>query len=212
MSRIVRLPNSLGELQESASKLLLESRQPRAPPVRLRSAKYRESHSDAPGSWRPRRSFSQQMPAIFALVTAAHEDCVPPEGLGTVRGIYLIGKYRPLAATNFEFVAIGVFEKEGVITRTIAFANFRAFELFPAHFAHELCNPIHFRPRIGPKRDSCAIRFVVLIWTNAKEFRWSVAASGIKSMEVSPGFFVNESKLWQKFSVKLCCHSHVFYP
>jgi hypothetical protein len=28
-------------------------------------------------------------------------------------------------------------------------------------------------------------------------------------MEGSPGFFVNESKLWQKFSVKLCRRFHV---
>jgi len=39
-----------------------------------------------------------------------------------------------------------------------------------ARFAHNLCNPIHFFSRIGPKRDACAIRFVVLIRTKAKKF------------------------------------------
>jgi len=79
-------------------------------------------------------------------------------------------KYRLLAAANFEFVAIGVFEKEGVVARTVPLANLRPLELFPAGFAHKLCNPIDFLPRISPKRDACAIRFVVLIWTKAKEF------------------------------------------
>src|SRR6266536_657848 len=120
----------------------------------------------------------------------------------------LTSKYRLLAAANFEFIAIGVFEKEGVVTRTVALANFRPLKVFPASVAHEFRNPIHFLPRVCPKRDACAIRFMVFIWTKAKEFRRPVAASGKKSMEISPGFFVNESKLWQEFSVKLSCNSH----
>jgi hypothetical protein len=125
----------------------------------------------------------------------------------------LTGKHRLLAAANFEFVAIRVFEKEGVVTRTVAPANFRPIKFFPASVAHDFRNPIHFLPRIGPKRDSCAIRFVVFVWTKAKEFRRSVAAaSGKKSMEVLAGSFVNKSKLWQKFPVELFRHFHVFHP
>ena len=120
-----------------------------------------------------------------------------------------ISKYRLLAAANFEFIAIGIFKEKSVVTRAVPFTNLGALELFPAGFAHELCNPIHFLPRISPKRDACAIRFVVFIRTKAKEFRRFVAPSGIKSMEGSPGFFVNESKLRQKFSVKLCRRFHV---
>src|SRR5262249_999139 len=119
---------------------------------------------------------------------------------------------RLLAATNFEFVSVGVFEKEGVVTRTVALANFRALEFFSASFAHQLCNPVHFFARIGPKPDSRPIRFMVFIWTKTKKLRWPVAACGIKSMEISPGFFMNKSKLWQKFSVKLSRYSHVFHP
>jgi hypothetical protein len=124
----------------------------------------------------------------------------------------LSGKYRLLAAANFEFVAIGVFEKEGVVTRTVALANFRPLKVFPACVAHEFRNPIYLFSRIGPKSDACAIRFVVFIWTKAKEFRRSFAPGGKKSMEISPGFFVNKSKLWQKFPVKLSRHLHVFHP
>jgi hypothetical protein len=119
---------------------------------------------------------------------------------------------RTFPAANFEFVAVGVFEKEGVITWTVALANFRPFELFPARVTHEFRNPIYLFPRIGPKSDACAIRFVIFIWTKAKEFRRSVAPGGKKSMEISPGFFVNKSKLWQKFPVKLFRRFHVSHP
>jgi hypothetical protein len=121
-------------------------------------------------------------------------------------------KYRFLAAANFQFVAIGVFEEEGVVTWTVALANFRALEVFPASVAYEFRNPIHFFPRIGPKCDARAIRFVVFIWTKAKEFRRFIAAGGKKSMEVSPGFFVNKPELWQEFAVKLFRLFHVCYP
>jgi hypothetical protein len=135
-----------------------------------------------------------------------------PDATALPRGIYLTGKYRLLAAANFEFVPIRVFEKEGVVTRTVALANFRPLKLFPAGLAHDLCNPIHFFPRIGPERDARAIRFVAFIRTKAKEFRRFVAAGGKKSMEGSPGLFVNESKLWQKFPVKLFRRFHVSHP
>jgi hypothetical protein len=121
-------------------------------------------------------------------------------------------KDRLLAAANFKLVAIRVFEKEGVVTGTVTLADFRALKVFPASVAHDFRKPVHFFPRIGPKRDACAIRFMVFIWTKAKEFRRLVAAGGKKTMEGSPGFFVNESKLWQKFSVKLFRRFHVFHP
>jgi hypothetical protein len=121
----------------------------------------------------------------------------------------LTGKYRLLAAANFEFVAIRVFEEEGVVTRTVALANFRALKLFPAGVAHKLRNPIYFFARVSPKRDACAIRFVVFIRAKAKEFRRLAADGGKKRMEGSTGLFVNESKLGQKFPIKLFGRFHV---
>jgi hypothetical protein len=126
--------------------------------------------------------------------------------------IYLTRKYRLLAAANFELVAIGVFEKEGVVTRAVALANLRPLKVFPASVAHKFRNPIHFFACVRPKRDTCTIRFVVFIRTEAKEFRRLVTDSGKKSMEGSTGLFVNESKLGQKFSVKLFRRFHVFHP
>jgi len=128
---------------------------------------------------------------------------------------------RTFPAANFQLVTIRVFEKEGVVTRTVASANFRTLKILPASVAHKFRNPIHFSARVRPKRDSCAIRFVVSIRTKAKEFRRSVATSRIKSMEIFAwGFlmwrrfvpFANKSKLGQKFSVEFSCHFHVFHP
>ena len=75
----------------------------------------------------------------------------------------LIRKHRLLAAANFEFVAIGVFEKEGVVTRTVVLANFGTLKVFPASVAHEFRNLIHFFARVRPKRDSRAVGTMVLV-------------------------------------------------
>jgi hypothetical protein len=50
---------------------------------------------------------------------------------------------------------------------------------------------------------------VVLIRAQAKEFRRFVTATRKKGMEGSTGLFMSESKLWQKFSVKLFRRLHV---
>ena len=111
-----------------------------------------------------------------------------------------------------EFVAVGVFEKEGVIAGTVSLANFWPLKLFPASVTHDFRNPIYFFARVCPKRDACPIRFVVFIWTKAKEFRRLAADRGKEGMERSTGLFVNESKLWQQFSIKLFRRFHVCYP
>src|SRR5205814_481237 len=49
--------------------------------------------------------------------------------------------------------------------------------------------------RICPERDARTVRLVILIPFEAEEFRRLVAAGGIKSMTVSPGFFLNKSKV-----------------
>jgi hypothetical protein len=123
------------------------------------------------------------------------------------------GKYRLLPAANFEFVAIGVFEEEGVVTRTVVLANFRPFKIFSASIAYEFGNAIHFFARVRPKRDPCVIRFMFFIPSKAKELRGFAAACRIESM-VSSGLFVNESKLRQKFAVKIfgrfdVCHTQI---
>src|SRR5207248_1809759 len=87
----------------------------------------------------------------------------------------------------------------------------RPFKVFPASVAHEFRNPIHFLTRVGPERDARAVWLMFFIPSKTKEFRRFVAASRIESM-VSPGFFVNESKLWQKFPIKLFRRFNVCHP
>jgi hypothetical protein len=120
-------------------------------------------------------------------------------------------EYRLLAAANFEFVAIGIFEEEGVVTWTVVLAHLRALKIFPASLAHQFRNPIHFFARVRPKRYACSVRFMFLISAKTKEFRRFPAPARIERM-ISPRFLVNESKLWQKFTVKLFCNFHVCHP
>lgn len=125
---------------------------------------------------------------------------------------YLTRKYRLLAAANFEFVAVGVFEEEGVVTRTVVLANLRPLKVFPASVAHEFRNAIHFFARICPKRDARAVGTMVFVLIKSEEFQRSIATPSIERMKIVPRTFVNESKLRQKFSVELSRYFHVFHP
>src|SRR6476660_346481 len=83
----------------------------------------------------------------------------------------LTGKHRLLATANFEFVAIGVLEKEGVVTRTVVLANFGTFKVFTASVAHEFRNLIHFFARVRPERDSRAVGTMVLVLAQTEKFQ-----------------------------------------
>src|SRR6476619_5816063 len=128
---------------------------------------------------------------------------------GTAASTRLIRKYRLLAAANFEFVAIGVFEKEGVVTRTVVLANFGTFKVFPASVADEFRNLIHFFACVRPKRDSRAVGTMVLVLAQTEKFQRPFATSSIERQIVLARTFMNEPKLRQKFSVELFRHFHV---
>src|SRR5258708_10169032 len=115
------------------------------------------------------------------------------------------------AAADFQLVTIRVLEEKCIVARTVTATDFRTFEGLAPRFAHQLCEFIHFFPRICPERDACAVRFMILVPCEAKEFRRLIAAGRVKSMVVSSRFFLNKSKLRQEFCVKLSCHSHVFH-
>src|SRR6476660_5975516 len=124
----------------------------------------------------------------------------------------LIRKYRLLAAANFEFIAIGVLEKEGVVTRTVVLANFGTFKVFPASGAHELRNLIHFFARVCPERDSRAVGTMVLVLAQTEKFQRPFATASIESVIIVARTFVNEPKLRQKLSVELSSRLHVCHP
>src|SRR5258708_1249837 len=123
----------------------------------------------------------------------------------------LTRKYRLLAATNFEFVAVRVFEKEGVVTRTVVLTNFWPLKVFPASVAHEFRNPIHFFARVRPKRDPRAVGTMVFVLIDTEKFHRPIGTPSIERMKIVARTFVNESKLRQKFSVELSRHFHAFH-
>src|SRR4051812_49449213 len=89
-------------------------------------------------------------------------------------------KHRLLATANFEFVAIGILEKEGVVTRTVVFANFGTFKIFAASVAHEFRNLIHFFARVRPKRDSRAVGTMVLVLAETEKFQRPFATASVE--------------------------------
>src|SRR5947199_4909961 len=127
---------------------------------------------------------------------------------------------RTLPAANFQLVAIRVLEEKRIVARTVVDTDFRPFERLAPRFAHQLRQPIHFVARIRPKRDPRSVWLMVLILRETEKFRRPVATGRIKRMEISAGHFSrrrlipfpNKPKLWQKFSVELHRHLHVFYP
>src|SRR3954466_5970401 len=118
-------------------------------------------------------------------------------------GLYrLARKHRFLAAANFEFVAIRVFEKQGVVTRAVVLANFGTFNVFPACVVHEFRNPIHFFTRVCPDQDPCGIGTMVLVLTETEKFQRPFTVPSIKRMVIGAGTLVNEPKLGYKLCVE----------
>jgi len=106
------------------------------------------------------------------------------------------------AATDFELVAVWIFEKEGVIAGAIAAANFRPFQILAADITNQSCDFIDFITRFRPKSDSRAVRLMLSIFGEAEKLRRLVAAGAIKC---SPGLvrpIACKPKLGQKLLVK----------
>jgi hypothetical protein len=80
------------------------------------------------------------------------------------------------AATDFELVAVWIFEKEGVIAGAIAATNFRPFQILAADAANQSCDFIDFIRRFCPKSDSRAVRLMLSIFSEAEKLRQLVFA------------------------------------
>src|SRR6266700_5412000 len=119
---------------------------------------------------------------------------------------------RIFPAANFQFVAVRIFKEKCVVAGAVTYADFRYFQSFPASFAHQFRDAVHFFPRIGPECDPCSIWPMIFICGETEEFRGLVAARGIKSMEIVARTFVNKAELGQEFPVKPSCDFHVFHP
>src|ERR1700676_1285486 len=76
--------------------------------------------------------------------------------------------FRP---ADFHLVAVGIFEEQGVISRAITGANFRAFQIFAADFMHEFGKAIDFVARDRRKRDARSIWLMIWICGESKKIR-----------------------------------------
>ena len=100
----------------------------------------------------------------------------------------LSGNDRTLTAANFQFVPVRVLEKERVIPRTVIETDFGTFQIFSTGLPHQFRNLIDFLCRIGPERDACSVRLMILVLGESEELRRFVGASRIKSVEISARF------------------------
>jgi hypothetical protein len=84
---------------------------------------------------------------------------------------------RSLAAADFQFVPVRVFEEERVIARAVIDTDFRTFQIFSAGLSHQFCNTIDFLSRIGAECDACPVRLMIFVLGKSEELRRLVGAS-----------------------------------
>jgi hypothetical protein len=125
--------------------------------------------------------------------------------------VLLTGNDRAFPATNLQFVAVRILKEKRVVAGTVIDANFGAFQILSASFANQVGDAIDFFAGTGPECDSCSIWAMIFIFGETEEFRWLVAAGGIKGMEIVAGTFVNEPELRQELPVKSSREFHVFH-
>jgi hypothetical protein len=90
------------------------------------------------------------------------------------------GNDRIFPATDFEFIAIGIFEEAGVISTAVLRADLRSLHFFSAGLAHETGKSINFRAAIGPKSDPGIVGLMSTILSKAKERFRLIPSSGIE--------------------------------
>jgi hypothetical protein len=106
------------------------------------------------------------------------------------------------AATDFELVAVWIFEKEGVIARAIAAADFRPFQILASDVTNQSCDFIDFITRFCPKSDSRAVRLMLSIFSEAEKLRQLVFADWVKRPPRLVRPIAGKPKLGQKLLVK----------
>src|SRR6266852_5514528 len=78
---------------------------------------------------------------------------------------------RIFAAADFQFVAVRVLKKEGVIAGAVPSANFRTFQILAANFAHESRDAVDFGGGVRPERDARPVRLMMSILGEAEKIR-----------------------------------------
>src|SRR5262249_1961254 len=112
---------------------------------------------------------------------------------------------------DFQFVAVRIFEKAGIIAGTVLAAKLGPFNVTGADLVRELSHPINFFTRLGPKSDSCAVRLMLSILLEREKRRRLVAADRIKRAAPRVGSIASKSKRRSKSPVKLACACDPFH-
>jgi hypothetical protein len=115
--------------------------------------------------------------------------------------LFSIDRFFP--AADFQLVAIGIVEKAGVIALTVARTELRAFQIFPADFAHQFRQPINLGPAIGPEGDAGAVGAMASILAESKERFRLVPAGGKEDSQSSARAVANKPQRREQFTVKL---------
>ena len=119
------------------------------------------------------------------------------------KGAALLGNDRILPATNFQLVAIRIFEKAGVIAAAVGATDLWAFQVFSADFAHEPGEPINFFTGFSPKSDSRTVGLMTSILRKTKKRLRLVFANRIEGSPPPARAIAGKTKLWQQLGVKL---------
>jgi hypothetical protein len=125
--------------------------------------------------------------------------------LSIVRGlvVLLFSNDRIFPAADFQLVAIGIFEKAGVIAFTVARTKLRAFQIFATDFVHQFRQPINLGPAIGPEGDAGAVGSMASILAESEERFGLVSAGGKEDPQSSARAVANKPERREQFTVKL---------
>src|SRR5207237_10865691 len=76
-----------------------------------------------------------------------------------------------LAAADFQFVPVGIFKKESVVSRTVFGAHFRTFQILAADLTNQFRNLVYSVTRVGPERNSRSVWLMMSVFSETKKLR-----------------------------------------
>jgi hypothetical protein len=86
------------------------------------------------------------------------------------------------AVADFKFVPVGIFKKDGVITRAVFDTEFGAFDIFATGFANNLGNLIHGGAARCPEGDAVSVGLMIGLFRESEK----IDCFGAFRLEQSP--------------------------
>ena len=106
------------------------------------------------------------------------------------------------ATANLQFIPIGIFKEECVITCTVFRPDLRAFQVSAAGFTDNLSDAIDLFACLRPECDSRIIRAMIRVFGEAKELRGVSRLRLFQTPPISRRFYPEEiqlpGELWRK--------------